>query len=383
MAETQSLDIDLSPPELHTLPAYRRLGLVNGLLIGLAVGLGAWGVEALRVTRLPVPLYLPTLFLGLAAMTLLGGLIGWLTARLARPVVTILLWGLAAVAGMYFIGYLPYQGRTLVAWLADTRFWGKPVFPYTLGGSNSGLILGGFLLILTLGVLGLLQGYRLEKMVAETGRAGVLSGRVWLALLLPLPFVFLVSLVTQSVIANPAATAVELAHQAFTGVQGFEGDYLELGESGGISFAALRGLEGRLEGDYDLTVAEMDPSLSTVIVAANFANGNRVYCRVINDQLIYCYDAARAYEQTLRSLIAGEPLPDPCRDCDPAAPEDWGDWFAARRDQLGAEPSIELETQQGSHALFRISGHSGAAVECWFAGTSPVRLIECHDAGHQ
>jgi hypothetical protein len=83
MAETRPLDLDLSPPDLNTLPAYRRLGLLNGLLIGLAVGLGAWAVEALRVSRLPVPLYLPTLFLGLAMVTLLGGLTGWITARLA------------------------------------------------------------------------------------------------------------------------------------------------------------------------------------------------------------------------------------------------------------------------------------------------------------
>jgi hypothetical protein len=359
------------------------LGLVNGLLIGLAVGLGAWGAEALRVTRLPVPLYAPTLILGLIAATLLGGLTGWLTARLARPILTVLLWVIVAIVSMYLINYLPYQGRTLVAWLADPRFWGKPIFPYTLGGSNSGLILGGLLLILTLGVLGLLQGYRLENLVAEVGRSRVLNGRGWVALLLPMPFVFLASLITQNVMANPAAPAVELTHRALTGVQGFEGDYRALGDSGGVNFAALSGLEGRLEGEYSLGVAEVNPSLSAVIVAAAFANGNRVYCRVINDQLIYCYDAIPAYRQTLESLIAGAPLPDPCRDCDPAATAAWGDWFAARREALGTAPQIEQLAQQGSHTLFQVTGESGATIECWFEGISPIRLTECHDAGHR
>lgn len=379
MAETGPLGLDLSAPEPAALPVYRRLGLVNGLLIGLAVGLGAWGAEALRVARLPVPLYLPALLLGLTVVMLLGGLTGWLSARLGRSIITVTLWVVMAILSMYLISYLPYQGRTLVSWLADTRFWGKPVFPYTLGGSNSGLILGGLLLILTLGVLGLLQGYRLENMIAEAGRKRTLGGRVWVGLLLPLPFVFLASLITQSVMANPAATAVELTHRAFTGVQGFEGDYRTLDDSDGVSFAALRGLEGRLAGDYSLSIAEINPDTSTVVVSASFANGNHVYCRVINDQLIYCYDAAPAYVNTLNSLLTGEPLPDPCRDCDQTAAENWGDWFAARRDQLGAEPTIELEAQQGSHALFRISGQSGAVVECWLAGVSPVRLTECRD----
>jgi hypothetical protein len=379
MAETRPLDLDLSPPDLNTLPAYRRLGLLNGLLIGLAVGLGAWAVEALRVSRLPVPLYLPTLFLGLVTVTLLGGLTGWITARLARPFVTVVMWVLMAVMSMYVIGYLPFQGRTLVVWLADPRFWGKPVFPYTLGGTNTGLLLGGLLLILVLGVLGILQGYRLENLVVETGRRRTLSGRAWLALVFPLPFVFLASLITQSVMANPAATAVELTHQGISGTQGFEGDFLELGTAGGVNFAALRGLEGKLNGDFTLGIGEVNTMTSTVIVTADFENGNRVNCRVINDQLVYCYDAEPAYNLTLHSLMTGEALPETCRDCDREASGEWGSWFAERHERLGENPRVERLAKWGSHTLIQVTGESGFAVQCWFEGISPVQLTGCHE----
>ena len=43
MAETRSLDpftVDLSGTEARRRPAYRRLGLLNGLLIGLAIIFG-------------------------------------------------------------------------------------------------------------------------------------------------------------------------------------------------------------------------------------------------------------------------------------------------------------------------------------------------------
>jgi len=45
-----------SVPETHIRQMYRRLGLLNGLLIGLALTLGAWGQDAVRAIGLPLPL---------------------------------------------------------------------------------------------------------------------------------------------------------------------------------------------------------------------------------------------------------------------------------------------------------------------------------------
>lgn len=382
MAQIPSLNLDADDdPTLSA--TYRRLGTINGLLIGLTVGLGTWGVEALQMARLPLPRYLPALFLGIALVTIFGGAVGWLTARIARGAVSAILWILTAVLYMFVIGYLPYQGRTLIGWLADTRFWGKPLYPSILEGTSTGLILGGLLLILTLGLLGLLQGYRLENMIAETGRTRVLNGRIWLSLLLPLPFVFLASTVTQSVIANPVPLALEQTHRAVLAARLIEGDLRDAGEVDGINLVALRGLEGRLSGDYTLGITEVNPLNSTVVITVDFENGTWVYCRVINDQLSFCYDAEPAYLSTLQSLLAGSPLPDPCRGCDLEAAGSWGQWFADRREQLGNESLIERLAQQGSHALFRITGESDAAVECWFAGVSPVQLVGCQEVGRE
>lgn len=383
MAETQSLEFDLSAPEPSQQPVYRRLGLINGLLIGLALGLGAWGAEAVLIASLPVPLYLPSLLLGVAGVTALCGLTGWVTSRIELTAVTGILWVLTAVACILIIGYLPFQGRTLVAWLADRRFWGQVIYPNTLGGTNSGLILGGLLLILVIGILGILQSYRLENIMSTLRGGKSLRPRTWLALLLPLPLVFLASYLTQSMILNPAATALELTDQAITRAQAYEGDDLrELGRIGVINYAALRGLEGRLGGDYTEGIAEANALTSTVVVAVDFEGGRWIYCRVINDQLTFCYDAAPAYINTLQSLITGQPLPDPCRGCDLEAAANWGAWFDERRDHLGSEPVVERLAQQGSQALFRISAGGGESftVECWFEGVSPVHLTRCEEA---
>ncbi len=383
MAEARPLDLDLSGPEIHALPLYRRLGLINGLLIGLALGLGAWGMEAWRIAQLPIPLYLPSLLLGLAAMAALGGAVGWLSSRIARTPVTVLLWGVTAILAMLLMGYLPYYGRTLVAWLADTRFWGKPIYPYTLGGTVTGLVFGSLLILLALGLLALLQGHRLESLMAEAGHRGRLNGRVWVSLLLPLPLVFLAALVTQSMMSNPAAAAANVVHEAIELARVYEGDLIDLEQETGVEVTALRGVHDRLGETYSLAIVDVNPLNSTVIIRADFDNGAWLYCRVINDQLSFCYDAAPAYTIGLRSLITGEPPPEDCRGCILQAEEDAAAWLAERRDAFGPDPAIERVAQSGSHVLMRVTGEAGVAAECWIAGVTPARLLECTESVNQ
>ena len=374
MAEARPFDLD--HPEAHTLPVYRRLAVLNGLLIGLALALGTWGLEAVRVGRLSLPLYLPTLLLGVVALAALGAFVGWLTARLANTAVTVVLWLLFAVLSVLVMGHLPYTGRSLVVWLADPRFAGRMVFPLSSGGTVSGLILGGLLVLLALGLLGLLQGYRLENIAGEAQRKRTLGTRAWIALLLPLPLVFLAGLVTSSMMANPAAVAAQTVHRAIPRAQTFEGDLRELGEEGGIDYRSLRPVQDQIDGPFTLGVAEVDPSAATVIIAADFDNGAWVYCRVINGHLSFCYDAAPAHVQGLRSLVTGEPPPENCRGCALRATEEALGWLEARRPRFGPSPIVGREAQWGNAVLMRVAGE-GLAAECWIVGVTRPVLTEC------
>lgn len=384
MAESRPVDpfgIDFSGGESGALPFYHRLSLLNGLFIGLALGLGAWGTEIWRITRLPVTAYLPALILGLGLAVVLGGLTGWLTGRIARTPVTVILWAAAGIVFMLILSYLPYYGRSLTVWLADSRFWGRAIFPFILDATPSSLVLGGFFIILTLAGLGLVQNYRLENLASEMSHRGRLSGRGWLSLFLPLPIVFLVSMVTHNTMANPAATAAELTNRAITVAQSYEGDLRELNLGDGISYAALRPVQEMIGGDFSLSVVDVNPLTSTVIVGADFAGDAWIYCRVINNQLSFCYDAERPIFEGLRSLITGEPPPEECRGCVLRASDEAAAWLIERRDLLGADPVLERAAQQGSHMLMRITGDGGYRVECWIEGVGPTELTSCREAG--
>lgn len=382
MAQTRSVDpfnLDLSADETEKLPAYRRMGLLNGLLIGLALGLGAWGLEAWRVSQLPVRGYMPSLLLGLGLMIILGGFVGWLTSRIALTPVAVVLWALTGVLGILIMGYTPYYGRTLMAWVADWRFRGRDVYPYVLEGSSTGLVLGGLLIILVLAVLGLLQSYRLENITSEVNHKGRLSRRGWVSLLVPLPLVFLAGLVTQSVMANPTAPAVEIVNRAIPVAQSYDGDLRDLDLGDGISYIALRPVQGMIDGDYTLSIVDVNPLNSTVVVRAEFSEGGWVYCRVINGQLTFCDDASPAYTRGLRSLVTGEPLPDGCRGCGLQSLDEVSVWLAQRRDRLGNSPIIERVAQEGSHVLMSVTGDDGYAIECWIEGVAPIRVTECRE----
>ncbi len=377
MAEAQPFQLDLNAPERHTLPAYRRLGLVNGLLIGLALGLGAWGLEALRVARLPLPLSVPTLLLGIFLLTALGALIGWLSARIARSWLTALLWVLSGVLVSLAIGYLPFYGRTLVVWLTDPRFFGRNVYPNSLGGSNTGLVLAGLFILVVLGALGLLQGYRLENLVNEMQNRRLPNRRTWLALLLPLPLVFFGSLATANALVNPTATAAVLTHRAIVRAQAYEGDLRDLPNDAGISYLALRPVHDLIGGPFTLGIVDTNVATAIVAVAAHFDNGNWIHCSIINDQFNFCYDARPVYIDGLRRLITGEAPPEDCLTCTLVATEAAAAWLAEQRAAFGPQPVVALDAQWGNAALMRVTGQAGFAAQCWIEGVSPPVVTSC------
>ena len=103
-----------------------RLGLLNGLLIGLALALGTWALQIFGLATIPArPLYLP-LILGGVALLALGGLSGWLTALAGSTLAGAFFWVGAAILMSLVINHVPYEGHNLTIWLADRRCSHRP-----------------------------------------------------------------------------------------------------------------------------------------------------------------------------------------------------------------------------------------------------------------
>lgn len=388
-AETVKKQSRLTPLESNELGAEvrnRRLGLVNGLLIGLAIAIGAWGIQAIGQSKIPTNIGYGGFIIAAVLVLIVAGLVGWLTARIGKTPLTLLIWLVASILFSAIISIQSSQIRTLTVWLRDNRFWGRAVFQTQAFSSTwvnlLAIILAGFFLILLLGVLGLMQEYRLDGIERALGKGGRLSGRAILLLLLPMPLVAGAGFMTDRFLDSAkTAASLQLVNQAIEAGRDYEGDLVQLGNRIGLNVNAIRGVRDQMSGNYNLMMGEIDPEAATTVIVAHFDSGAWISCRIINEQLSFCFDAAPPYTTGFSSLITGEPVPDDCRFCTPEADEAWLSWLEERSDRFSGGPQIERLAQQGNHVLMRAGSESGDyAIQCWFEGSSPpVSLVSCEE----
>jgi hypothetical protein len=314
-------------------------------------------------------------------LTLVAGLSGWLSARIGRTWLTLLLWLIASGLISILIALQSNWIRTFTLWLIDRRFWGRQIYPLT-DASLLALVLAGFFVILILAMLALIQDFRLDGIQAALGGGGRMTNRALFLLLLPAPLVFVAGMTSSNVHGDVGATfAMQLVHRVIQTGRTFEGDLFELGLQQGVNFSAIDGVRNQMSAEYSLFLGQNDRALETTIVVAHFDNGAWINCRIIAGQLNFCYDASPPYTVGLASLITGEPIAENCRNCLPRADEPLLAWLSAKRDNFRGQLQTLRLAQQGSQVLMRVeSEESDYAIECWFDGISPVRVTNCQEA---
>jgi hypothetical protein len=374
-----------SENEIELQRLHHLLGSRSGLLVGLALALGAWLPQTIALSTAHVRALLPPFLLGTLVLVLLGGLAGWLASWRSSAAWGALVWLLAAAAMIWTIGHLPYEGRSLTIWLADPRFWGQPVYAYS-AAARARLLMAGFFVVLCLAILGLLQNYRLEGIAAETDSQGRPEARGWFLLLLPLPVVFAAGLAANSLVNGPERKALSLVHEAIRTGRTYEGDLFELSLKRGVNYNAIAGVRDQMSANYALATGDVNlGAANNILVVAHFDNGAWINCRVTAKQLMHCYDATLPYFQGFPALLLEGATPEDCRQCTIKVDDSLRDWILARRDNWAGSASITPLAQWGSHVLLRAGSASngeagnGYALECLFHGVSPVILEACRE----
>jgi hypothetical protein len=358
------------------------LGLLNGALLGLALAVGAWGAQAAALLPLPLALKYHSFLLASGLLILLCALAGWLTAWLNRTAVTVLLWLGTAVVVTSLVVIESSSLRTLVVWLVDGRFAGLPVYPFA--DSFSWLLLlsiapTSLFLLLLFGILALFQEVRLTGIDQERGENGRLNRHAWSSLLLPLPLVLLGGFITANIVADKNWQTLPIVHRAIQTARSYDGDLFALGLREGINYAAAGGVLDQLGGDYRLVLGEIDGQMMTTIVSAEFASGAWINCRLINDQLNYCYDAAPPYTLGLAALFSGAAEIPGCPNCLPDLTPEAQNWLEEHRAQFGPSPIIRRQAQYGGYVLMSVHSAAGSAhADCLFDNPNRPRLLHCH-----
>jgi hypothetical protein len=363
-------------------PAHERLlvwlGVLNGLLLGTAVAVGAWGAEFFRLADLPVDRPYGSLALSSALLLLLCALVGWLTARWRIAWLTVLLWTATAVLITTIIAHTPSTLQTAALWLADGRFWGMPLFPHPAELTFAAYLVSGIFMILAMILLSIFQDPRLQSIGREFLGGQRPGFYAWIKFLLPLLIAATAGAITGSMYPNPNGATLQAVQQGIHAARTHEGDLFVLGLEDGMNYAAFNPVRDRLNGPYTLSVAAIDQATSTVIVMANFDSGVWIRCRLLNEQLSFCDDASLPYHAGLAHLLTGAPLPEDCRGCVPAVMPELSTWLAEQGVRFAGEPHITRQAGEGSVILMRAEDRNGRfAIECWFSGQPRVQLDRC------
>lgn len=370
--------MELTEQDIEARRLSLRFGLLNGVLIGLALALGVWALDAIFLITGPVRLSSTSLLLGGLALVILGGLGGWLAAWAGRAWASALIWLGMGLLMVWVIGHVPYEGRNLMVWLADRRAWGLPVYPFS-DAAQAGMWLFGFFIVLLLGFLGLLQPYRLEGIASETDAEGRLGARSWFLLLLPLPLMLAVGFVADDMMNSPLRVAPQLVHEVIRTGRTYDGDLFELSLEKGVNYNAIAGLRDQMSENYSLSLASIDlGAADTVYVVADFDNGAWINCRVVMEQVAFCYDASLPYMQGFPALLTSGMIPEDCPQCFFRADDEQREWLQTRGEMFRASPELTRLAQWGSYVLLQVESSDGEYVmQCLFEGVSPVRLDRC------
>lgn len=392
MAQTNKMNAAL-PPRLsalpqeidhESLPSFRRLGLVYGCLLGLAIALGFWLPKIVVMSRLPVWFPYGGAILSGLAVLLLGGLAGWLSSALRRPLFAFLVWLGTAVLICISLGMLPPIGQNWAVWLADGRFSGLPIAQSPTHLFWWSYLIAGFLLISLLPLMAILQNNNLVSAHQELVYGRRLNRKAAFRLLLPALLAGFIGALFPDLTTSAPREAMIVTDQAIQRVRGYDGELFQFSLDTGFNYNALGSVRDQLDGPYTLLVNEIVDEWSSAIITAHFESGAWINCRVTITQqdvvyFSFCFDAAIPFTDGMNHLLYNNVPEDSCRRCKVTADATWQTWLQERASLFDSPPVWERVAQYGRFIIIEAATNQNSKLTCLLEGSEQIQLVTCEE----
>ena len=276
----------LYPPELTlTRPDILRSKYAYGIWFGAALGftfsLFAWGIDAYTLSQIN-GLYPWLKFLaGAIPCIVVGGLTGWLAARLDKPILALLLWAIVASFFAWLTISLPLQITPRVLSVVEPQL--KDLLHYTYYETFSSRFGIAYVwLAIFVSLAGLLQIPLSDSAIFSTSFFGKVSPMLVTLVLMAICGTIVDSL-NNELLRSPV-DSVDKTLQFFLDHQGEKIDVLE---SRRMHLSALRVVEELITPERRFIVSGYDEYLEQVQVLARFENA-WVECDLVVSQLLSC-----------------------------------------------------------------------------------------------
>jgi hypothetical protein len=270
--------ISAHPEVLRAKHAY---GIWFGIALGLTFSIFAWGIDAYRLEQMN-GLYPWIKFVGGALPCMLvGGLTGWLAARLDKPVLALLLWALAAFFFAWLTVSLPLQiVPRVLSWLEPDI---KGLLHYTYYEEFSSRVGVAYVwLVIFMAVSGLLQIPLSDSAIFATSFFGKISPILVVLVLMAISGSIIDSL-NNELLRGP----VDSLNNSVQFSLDNQGKEIDPAVSRRMHLGALRTVRDLVTPERKYIVSGYDAFLEQVQVLARFEE-SWVECNLIVNQLINC-----------------------------------------------------------------------------------------------
>ncbi len=267
------------------------LGLIYGLVGGLAFAVFAWGIDAWLLAKAHSTFFWVKFIPGLIVCLLAGGLAGWLTIRFDRHWAALLIWGLLALLFSWLIVWLPLDAAPYLIKVFDphlTQWLNYSEVEQLVQFRITGFLIVGLAAILS----GLLEINLVEH--ARTTPYGLASA----AIMLVCVFSFgLAGSASDQLININLREPVEVVDNLIQFAADNQGKEVPVDVARKIHLSALNAvtdLDDLLEESRQLTLVSFDPALGMMDIIVDF-DGSLVKCTAIYAQPANCIRLAETY----------------------------------------------------------------------------------------
>jgi hypothetical protein len=258
-----------------------RLGLLYGLVAGLAFSIFAWGVDSWLLAQANYTFYYVKLIPGGIICVLAGALTGWLTIVVHKHGFAIILWGSLALLYTWLAVWLPISGQSAIVKLLNSSLaqWFKfsPVDKL-----NQFIVLSAVIIGLAAVMVGLLE----INLVEQALLSSYASGSVFIFVVCFLLFGLAGSAIDH-MINSSLREPVQVINSLLQFAQENFGLEVPSAAAREMHLSATRQLGDLVQKPRRLTLIGFDKSLGTVDMLVDFM-GTPAKCTTIYSQPIDC-----------------------------------------------------------------------------------------------
>jgi hypothetical protein len=277
-----SKPVNLTPERSDIHRIKRTYGILYGVVVGLAFAVFCWGIDGYILSNYHG--IQPWLRFGIGAVLcmILGGIIGWLSAKLDKSLYTLLLWLVGGSIFAWLTVYLPLVIMPKALTLLDPRLSGLLRYTY-LDNFNTRVGVAFTWISIFIALAGLLQIPLSGSAVFSTSFIGKISPLVIVVILMSITG----TIVDGGLINEPLRSATVAVDNTIQFINDNRGKEVDKTEARRMHTGAFRAIDESVTQQRELIVSGYDGELGEINVLVFFEK-DLVECQVFYNQPITC-----------------------------------------------------------------------------------------------